>query len=148
MTGFVSVGGGLRVGVGALGVGPLVGVDDLGVDLGVGVDDLAGRVGLVGPMVEDLGVGVEDLVGLVVVLGTEFEFEFEPGLDGAPNVGLPVGVAGLPVGVAGLPVGVAGLEPGPLEEVGLRGPPLEVFNPGDDNGCLDSVMLFLPFVSR
>lgn len=141
MTGFVSVGGGLRVGVGALGVGPLVGVDDLGVDLGVGVDDLAGRVGLVGPMVEDLGVGVEDLVGLVVVLGTEFEFEFEPGLDGALNVGLPVGVAGLPVGVAGL-------EPGPLEEVGLRGPPLEVFNPGDDSGCLDSVMLFLPFVSR
>lgn len=125
--------------MGALGVGPRVGVDDLGVDLGVGVDDLAGRVGFVGPVVDDLGVGVEDLEGLVVVLGTGFDAD-------RLNVGRPVGVAGRPVGVAGRPVGVAGLEPGPLEEVGLRGPPLEVFNPGDDNGCLDTI-LFLPVAS-
>lgn len=85
--------------MGARGVGPLVGVDDLAVDRGVGVDDLAGSVGLVGPtMEEDLGVGVEDLEGLDVVLGTVF--------------------------VMGRPVGVAGLDPGPLEEVGMRGPPV------------------------
>lgn len=132
----------LRVGVGALDVGLLagkdgllVGVEDLALDLGVGVEDLAGRVDLVEPTV-GRGVGVEDLegldavveVGLEVVLGTEFDV----GLDDVPNVGLPVGVAGL--------------EPGPPEEDGLRSPALEVFNPGDGTGCLDT-KLFLPVAS-
>lgn len=133
-TGFVRVGsvGPLRVGV-----GPLVGVEDLGVDLGVGVEDLTGGLGLFVTMVEeDLGVGVEDLEGLDVVFEVDLGTEFGPGLEDAPpNVGRPVGVAGI--------------DPGPPEDVGLRGPPLEVFNPGDDNGCLDATMLllFLPFVS-
>lgn len=136
----------LRVGVGALDAGLLagkdgllVGVEDLALDLGVGVEDLAGRVDLVEPTVVR-GVGVEDLegldavvaVGLDVVLEVVLGTEFDVGLDDVPNVGLPVGVAGL--------------EPGPPEEDGLRSPELEVFNPGDDTGCLDT-KLFLPVAS-
>lgn len=157
----------LRVGVGARDAGLLevkdgllVGVEDLAVDLGVGVEDLAGTVGLVEPMV-GREVGVDDLEGLDVVVEVVLEVELEVALGieldtslvDEPNVGLPVGVAGLPVEVtglpaelAGLPVGVAGREPGPPEEEGLRSPALEVFNPGDDNGCLD-IILFLPVAS-
>lgn len=145
----------------------LVGVDDLAVDLGVGVEDRTGSVGLVELMVErEVGVGVDDLVGLEgvfevglevvleLVLVAELDMglvaELDMVLDDAANVGRPVGVAGLPAGLAGLPfeeaglpLEEAGLEPGPPEEEGLRSPALEVFNPGDDNGCLDT-MLFLP----
>ncbi|GJW59371.1 hypothetical protein Tco_0108706 [Tanacetum coccineum] len=143
----------------------LVGVDDLAVDFDVGVEDLTGSVGLVELTVER-EVGVDDLVGLegvfevglevvlelvlVVELDTGLVAELDKGLDDEANVGRLVGVAGLPAGLAGLPLEEAGLpleeaglEPGPPEEEGLRSPVLEVFNPGDDIGCLDT-MLFLP----
>lgn len=133
---------GRRVGVAALGidldegkVGLAVGVEDLAVDLDKGVEDLAGAVGLAAGTVvlvaetEGLVAGPEGLVA-----------ETEGLVEG--KVALDVGVEdleGLDTDVnVGRPVGVAGLDPGPPDDGGLRGPTLEVFNPGEEAGCLDT----------
>jgi hypothetical protein len=126
---------GRRVGVAALDVdldggkvGLAVGVEDLAVDLDKGVEDLAGTVGLAAGTV----VLVAETEGLVA--------ETEGLVEG--KVALDVGVEGLEgldadVNV-GRPVGVAGLDPGPPDDGGLRGPTLEVFNPGEEAACLDT----------
>ncbi|KAL0401203.1 UNVERIFIED_CONTAM: hypothetical protein Slati_4150200 [Sesamum latifolium] len=136
---------GLRVGVEALDVDfdagiedLLVGVEDLAVDLAVGVEDLGGTVGFAE---DNVGreVGVADLEGLDVAVDVTLIDVFELGL-AAANVGLfdvEVKVDLDDELKVGRPVGVAGLDPVPPEEDGLRSPPVEVFNPGDEVGCLD-----------
>lgn len=111
---------GRRVGVAALGVGLdagtdslAVGVEDLAVDLDNGVEDLAETVGLVGGKV-GREVGVDGLEGLDVAVNVE------------------------------RPVGVAGLDPAPPDDEGLRSPALETeFNPGDEEGCLETKLLLV-----
>nr|GEU42598.1 hypothetical protein [Tanacetum cinerariifolium] len=104
----------------------------------VGVDDLIGLEGMF-----EVGLDVMLELVLVVELDMGLVAELDMGLDDAANVGRQVGVAGLPARLVGLPLEETCLEPGPPEEEGLRSPTLVVFNPGDDNGCLDT-MLFLP----
>lgn len=143
---------GRRVGVDALGVdlgggtvGLAVGVEDLAVDLDNGVVDLEETVVLVaeavGLVTETEGLAEEtvDLAEETVDLAAETVGLFDgkvaldvgvedlEGLDGAVNVGRPVGVAGL--------------DPGPPDDDGLRVPALEEFNPGDEVGCLDTKLL-------
>lgn len=144
---------GLRVGVEALDVdldavneGRLVGVEDRIVDLEVGVEDLEGAAaGLAEDMVAR-EVGVEDLEGLDVVVDVTLDDAAAEGLAGALNEGLfDEGSEDLVDEFrVGRPVGVPGLELGPPDEDGLRSPPVEVFNPGDEFSCLDDVKLFLP----
>lgn len=136
---------GLRVGVEALDVDfdagkedCLVGVEDLTVGLAVGVEDLGGTVGFA----EDVGrVGVADLEGFDVAVDVSLDV-FEAVLSAVANVGLFAAEVDLDVELkVGRPVGVTGLDAGPPEEDGLRSPPVEVFNPGDEAGCLDDKVL-------
>lgn len=155
---------GLEVGVEDLAV-DLEGVEDLAVDL-EGVEDLEGTVvlaaGTVGLDAETVGfaaeiVGLEAEIEDLVAEGVAFEVE---------SVGFVVETAGLVEESAGLvddkvgrevgvedlegfddgvnverPVGVEGLDPGPPDDEGLRTPVLELFNPGEKDGCLDTKLL-------
>lgn len=138
---------GLRVGVEALDVDfeagrevCLVGVEDLTVDLAVGVDDLGATVGFV----EDVGrVGVADLEGFEIDVDVDLDVVAAL-LSAVANEGLFAAevAVGLDIELTvGRPVGVAGLDVGPPEEDGRRSPPVEVFNPGDEAGCLDKLLL-------
>lgn len=139
----VDVVDGRRVGVpaldadfGGLTTGRAVGVEDLAVDLD-GVDDLAGTdcfaaetAGLV-EVPAGLLAATEDLTGTVDLL--------------EDKVGREVGVEGLEaledVVSVGRLVGVAGLDPGPPDDEGRRIPVPEVFDPGEEAGCLDVTLV-------
>lgn len=156
---------GLRVGVAALDVdfdgrieGLAVGVEDLAVDL-EGVEDLDGTVVLAGKIVglaaETVGLATETM-GLVAEIE---DLVVESAGLVAETVGLVVESVGLvedkvgrEVGVEDLegfdvvvnverPVGVEGLDPGPPDDEGLRTPVLEILDPGEEAGCLDTKLL-------
>lgn len=158
---------GLEVGVEDLAV-DLEGVEDLAVDLeGVedlvvdleGVEDLAGTVGLdaetVGLDAETVGfkAEIEDLVAESVAFEVEsVGFVVETAGLVEESAGLVEDKVGREVGVGDLegfddavnverPVGVEGLDPGPPDDEGLRTPVLEIFNPGEEAGCLDAKLL-------
>lgn len=157
---------GRRVGVDALDVdfdggieeGLEVGVEDLAVDL-EGVEDLAGTVGLdaetMGLDAETVGfeAEIEDLVAESVAFEVEsVGFVVETAGLVEESAGLVEDKVGREVGVGDLegfddavnverPVGVEGLDPGPPDDEGLRTPVLEIFNPGEEAGCLDAKLL-------
>lgn len=143
----------LGVDLGGGTVGLEVGVEDLAVDLDNGVVDLeetvvldGGTVGLTAKEIEDLAAETVGLAAETVDLAVEtvgLAAETVVLFDG--KVALEVGVEGLEdldgADNVGRPVGVAGLDPGPPDDDGLRIPALEEFNPGDKAACLDAKLL-------
>ncbi|CAA3024445.1 Hypothetical predicted protein [Olea europaea subsp. europaea] len=131
-----------------------VGVADLGGTMGLAEGKVAREVG-----VADLGetvclaegkeareVGVADLEGLDDVVDVTLDDMMEVNLEAKVSVDLSDTGVKLDLDVelnVGRPVGVAALDPGPPDEEGLRSPPVEVFNPRDDTGCLDNKWLLL-----
>lgn len=155
---------GLEVGVEDLAV-DLEGVEDLAIDL-EGVEDLEGTVvlaaGTVGLAADTMGfdaetVGLEAEIEDLVAESVAFEVEsvgFVVETTGLveESAGLVEDMVGREVGVEDLegfddavnverPVGVEGLDPGPPDDEGLRTPVLELFNPGEETGCLETKLL-------
>lgn len=89
-----------------------------------------------GLVAETVGLVAETMV---LVAATEVLLEGtvdrEVGVEGLDDFEAAVNV--------GRPVGVAGLDPGPPDDEGLRVPPLEELNPGEEAGCLDTKLLLL-----
>lgn len=142
---------GRRVGVDALDVdleggkvGLLVGVEDLATDLDKGVVDLDGIVGLAagtavlaaevkGLVAETAGLTVELVVLDVATTDLVDGKVARVGVEGLDDFEVEVNV--------GRPVGVAGRDPGPPDDEGLLVPPLEELSPGDEVGCLDTIVV-------
>ncbi|CAA3024444.1 Hypothetical predicted protein [Olea europaea subsp. europaea] len=151
--------------VGVADLGRTVGLAEGKVAREVGVADLGGTVGLAeGKVAREVGVadlgetvclaegkearevGVADLEGLDDVVDVTLDDMMEVNLEAKVSVDLSDTGVKLDLDVelnVGRPVGVAALDPGPPDEEGLRSPPVEVFNPRDDTGCLDNKWLLL-----